>query len=268
MLRLWHLLIALTALTFTISSAYALDPVADDYNTDFKVTVLAKDGKFIGDTMGSVRVIIRDKLTGDIIVDGYTYGTTGNTKTIMTENRARNAVLSDKDSASFQFSLAVLEPTKVTITAIAPLSQMQSAVTVSEDLTLIPGKDYTSGDGIRLEMPGIAVKLQSPMPNETINFDPDVPLTIAANVMKLCGCKIAKDSPWVPDNYDIEAYIYKGTQFITTMPLQYSGSAGQYMTRLKIPLAGDYKITVTAFDKNTKEGGMDTTTVSLVEKKN
>ena len=267
MLRLWHLFIALMALTFTTATAYA-QISGDDFDTDFTVTVLAKDGKFIGDTMGGVRVIVRDKLTGDIMVDGHTYGTTGDTETIMADSIPRNATLSNGDSASFQFSLAILEPTKVTITAIAPLSQMQNAVTVSEDVTLIPGKDYTSGDGIRIEMPGIAVKVQSPLPNETMTFDPDIPLTIAANVMKLCGCKIAKDSPWEPENYDVEAYIYKGTQFITALPLQYAGSAGQYMTRVKIPLAGNYKVTVTAFDKNTKEGGMDTTTVSLLENAN
>lgn len=265
MLRLWHLLIALATLSLITANAHA-QTFGDDFDTDFTVTVLAKDGKFIGDTMGGVRVIVRDKLTGDIMVDGHTYGTTGDTETIMADNIPRNATLSNNDSARFEFSLAILEPTKVTITAIAPLSQMQNAVTVTEDITLIPGKDYTSGDGIRIEMPGIAVKVQSPLPNEAMTFDPEVPLTIAANVMKLCGCKIAKDSPWDPEDYDIEAYIYKGTQFITALPLQYAGSAGQYMTRVKIPLPGDYKVTVTAFDKNTKEGGMDTTTVSLVEK--
>ncbi len=264
MLRLWHLLIALTALSFTATAAQAQGS-GNEFDTDIVVTVLAKDAKFIGDAVGGARIIVTDKLTGDIMVDGHTYGTTGDTQKIMADSHKRHEILSDKDSARFEFSLAILEPTAVTITAIAPLSQMQSAIKVAQDFVLIPGKDYTAGDGIRLEMPGMAVNIQSPTPHETIKFDAAAPLTIAANVMKLCGCQIAMDSPWNPDNFEVEAHIYKGTQFISALPLQYAGQAGQYMTRVKIPLAGDYKVLVTAFDKHSKEGGMDATTVSLTE---
>jgi hypothetical protein len=264
MLRLWQLFIALTALSLPITNAHAQD-WEHDFDTGIAVTVLAKDAKFIGDAMGGARVIITDKLTGDIMIDGHTYGTTGNTETIMTESRERHVTLSDQNSARFEFSLAILEPTAVTITAIAPLAQMQSAVKVSQDYVLIPGKDYTSGDGIMLELPGMAVDIQAPTPHEKAKFDADVPITVAASVMKACGCHVATDSPWDPENYDVEAHVYKGTEFISALPMQYSGAPGQYMSRIKIPLPGSYKIIVTAFDKKTKEGGMDAATIVLTE---
>lgn len=240
---------------------------ADEFDTNFKISVLAKDAKFIGTHVGGVRIIVRDKLTGDILVDGYTYGTTGDTKTIMADSRKRHAVLSDSDSANFQFALQILEPTKVTITAIAPLAQMQSAVKVSEDYTLIPGKDYTSGDGIVLTMPGIAVDVLQPVPNSDIPFNADEPITIEANVMKLCGCKVADGSPWPSDDFSVQAHVYRDTKYISAVPMQYVGHPGQFITKLKIPKDGTYKILVTAFDKKTKEGGMDATTVNLVAPK-
>lgn len=265
MFRLWQSLPA-----FLMLIMFALPVKAqgfgDEFNTDIAVTVLAKDAKFVGDAVGGAQITIRNKLTGEIMVDGHTYGTTGNTETIMADPQERFATLSDQDSARFEFSLAILEPTPVTITAIAPIAQMQGAVEVSTDYVLIPGKDYTDGDGIMLEMPGMVVDVLNPVPHEKLDFNPDIPLTITANVMKVCGCKIENDSPWEPENYEIEAHVYRGTQFISALPMQYAGKAGLYETRVKIPLSGSYKIVVTAFDKNTKEGGMDATTVVLAEK--
>lgn len=258
MLRLWLTSFVLVMALMIIPPAYA-----DEFDTDITVTLLSKDAKFIGDAVGGARIVVTDKLTGDILVDGYTYGSTGSTEKIMAENRARHAVLADDNSAKFEFSLAILEPTAVTITAVAPLSQMQSAITVSEDYILIPGKDYTSGNGIMMEMPGMAVDVLSPAPHEKVKFDPDTPVRITANVMKLCGCQPSKDGQWKHENFEVEAHVYRGTTFVSTLPLQYSGKAGQFATRLKIPLPGTYRIIVTAFDKHNKDGGMDATTVVL-----
>lgn len=262
MLRLWLCLFALSIFTMFSTPANA-QGTDDEFATDIAVTVLARDGKFVGDSVGGARIIIRNKMTGEIMIDGYTYGTTGDTDTIMAEQRERHATLSNNDSARFEFSLAVLEPTPVTITAIAPVAQMQGAVEVTQDFLLIPGKDYTQDDGIMLEMPGMVVDVLNPAPNETMDHDPEIPLTITANVMKVCGCKIEPDSPWNPEQYEIEAHIYKGTQFVSALPMQYAGKAGLYETRVKIPLPGSYKIITTAFDTQTKEGGMDSTTVVL-----
>ena len=81
----------------------------------------------------------------------------------------------------------------------------------------------------------------------------------------MCGCKIAENSPWPPERYKVEAQIYKDGLFITAVDMPYAGEPGVYSVNIKIPLAGIYSVHVTAFDAQTKEAGMDTTTVTFKE---
>ncbi len=247
---------ALTAVSFSIPSFAGQE-------TNFVITVKARDAKFIGTAAGGAQIVIRNRLTGDILATGITYGETGDTALIMGEDRARDTVLATKSSAKWSFSLEFWEPTPVTITATAPLGQAQSMVTVSEDMILIPGKDYTSGNGIMLEVPGFSVDVISPTPNHKFKHDPNVPITVEANVMKLCGCLIEEGSPWAPERYEVEAHVYLDGRYITSINIPYANEPGMYGTNLKLPLPGSYRIHVTAFDPITKEAGMDTTTVIL-----
>ena len=265
--------IILSLLVFTVAAcgltaqANAQRQSAHTSETNFVVTVRAKDSKFIGSAAGGARIIIRDKRTGDIIANGVTAGGTGDTKRIMEEGYARDAVLIDEDTARFEFSLDFWEPTPVTITATAPLGQLQSLVTVSEDMLILPGKDYASGNGIMLEVPGFAIDITAPLPNQKFEFNPKIPFTLEANIMKLCGCKIAEDSPWDPERYDVEALIYRDSLFITAVKLPYTDEPGVYGVNINIPLPGSYRIIVTAFDPVTKEAGMDITTIILEDNK-
>lgn len=257
--------ILLSLMLFGLTVACFVTQARAAAETNFVVTVKARDAKFIGTAAGGAQVIIRDRRTGDIIASGTTYGSTGDTALLMADSHKRDAVLMSDGSARYEFSLEFWEPTPVTISATAPLAQPQSMVTVSEDMILIPGKDYTSGNGIMLELPGFAVDVTSPIPNQKFKLDPDVPVTLEANVMKLCGCLVEEGTPWPPERYEVEAHIYKDNLFITTAPLAYSGEPGIYTTNLKIPMTGIYRLLVTAFDPQTKEAGMDVTTVIFEE---
>ncbi len=236
-------------------------PQAHAEETDFVIRVLARDAKFIGTSMGGAHVMIRDKRTGDLLVEGITSGTTGDTKKIMAENHDRDALLSDDKSANFGFSLDLFEPTPVTISATGPLAQTQSMGRISEDYILIPGKDYTSGDGIVLELPGFVVDIMSPPAGQIIKFDPEVSFNMAVNIAKMCGCRIEKDTPWDPERYEVEAYIYRNNILVTNAPFQYSGNPGIYITKVLVPQDGIYRMVVTAFDPKTREAGMDSTTI-------
>ncbi len=231
--------------------------------TDFLITVKAKDAKFIGTAAGGAQIIIKNRLTGDTLASGVTYGGTGDTDKIMADDIKRDAVIVDENTAKLEFSLEFWEPTPVTIIAKAPLGQAQSMVTVSRDMLLIPGKDYASGNGIMIEIPGLSVDVISPTPNSRFPFDPNVPVTIEANVMELCGCLIEEGSPWPPERFEVEAHVYKGGLYITSITLPYSNEPSIYGTNLKVPVPGHFRIHVTAFDTVTKEAGMDTTTVYL-----
>ena len=236
-----------------------------DGETNFVVTVKAKDAKFVGTAMGGAQVIIRDRRSGDILVQGRTYGGTGDTKKIMDGDLKRDAVLVDENTAKFQFSMEIIEPIPVTISATGPLDQPQASATVSEDTILIPGKDYTQGNGIMLELPGFAVDILDPPANSSAKLDPEKPVPILVNVLKMCGCHIAPGSPWPLERYDVEVRIYKDDIFVTSAGLKYADKPGAYSHNIKIPLPGTYRLIVTAFDRVTKEAGMDATSFTLTE---
>lgn len=245
------------------SPAKADSPVWEEFSTNLSIYVKNQDGKFIGTSMGGAHVRIINKMTGDVLAEGTTYGSTGDTEKIMTENKKRDHILIDKDTASLDFSLDIMEPTQITIKATGPMAQPQSLTSVSQDMLLIPGKDYSSGNGIIIELPGLVVDILAPMANQHISFSPDKPVTFVANISKLCGCKIEEGSLWPPERYDVEAHVFFGTQSIGSFPLNSMGKS-QYATNLKVPVPGIYTVTVTAFDRETKEGGFDKTTMVLV----
>lgn len=232
--------------------------------TNFMVTVRAKDAKFIGSSMGGAHVTIRDRVNGDIVAEGNTSGGTGDTAKLMNTPLSRDAELVTDDSAKIEFSLELIEPMPVTVTATGPLSQPQSMATVSQDMVIIPGKDYASGNGIMLELPGFAVDILEPAAAAKEKFDAQKPVTVAANIVKMCGCAIEKDSPWPPERYEVSADIYVESHHFASAPMSFTGTPGQYAGKFLIPKAGTYKIIVSAFDPKTKEGGMDVTSLTLV----
>ncbi len=228
-------------------------------STDFSVSVIAQDGLFIGSAMGGAKIIIRDRHTGDIIIEGVTSGGTGDAETLMANTRERRAGLTDRDTARFSFSLDLVEPMAVTIEAIGP----QAMARVTHDMVLIPYKDYSEGDGIVLTLPGIAVKVLEPAPHTTLKHDPQAPVTVSANIMKLCGCRIGDDGHWPTDHYEVSLHIYTGAHLVDKVPMQYAGTPGLFKSKLVVPDPASYRLVVTAFDPVTKEGGMDSTTLIL-----
>jgi hypothetical protein len=62
--------------------------VASAEQTEIIVRVLAKDSKFVGTSMGGMRIILRDAHTSEILATGLTQGGTGNTKLIMLRTKA------------------------------------------------------------------------------------------------------------------------------------------------------------------------------------
>ncbi|MBU0800631.1 MAG: hypothetical protein KKA05_06460 [Alphaproteobacteria bacterium] len=232
-------------------------------DVDVKITVRARDGRFVGTPVGGAYVIVRDRRNGDVLAEGVTTGGTGNARIIMEEGVKRDAILSDEESAKFEFSLAVLEPVPVTISARAPITQEQAAVTVSEDMILIPGKDYSSGNGVMLTVPGFVVDIASPAVNTRMKHNADEIIPLRVHVAKVSGDKPTEKGMWPASRYEVEAHVFRDSAFITTTPLQYGGEAGLFAANLKIPVNGTYRIIVSAFDPQTKESGVHSTTITL-----
>lgn len=245
-----------------IFSALTIAP-AQAIETDFLITVKARDGGFIGTSMGGAFIEIVDRRTGDIIASGATSGASGDIEKIINTPKNRRDTIYAKGDSAIAFSLDLFEPTPVTITATGPLIKKQNQVSVSEDLILIPGKDYSSQNGILLELPGFVVDVVHPPLHHTITFDKDKPITLVSNILKLSGNTLSNEGLWNYEDYEIEAHIYKDTLLLNSFALNYLNSAGNFGKKFKLPAPGIYTIMVSAYDPYTKEAGIDSTTVVL-----
>ncbi|MDZ7811464.1 MAG: hypothetical protein U5L11_17205 [Arhodomonas sp.] len=78
--------------------------------TDITVRVISKDAKFIGSSMGGVRVMLRDARSGELLREGVTSGGTGDTGKIMHEDGGRRASMADPSAAAFKTSLDLDRP--------------------------------------------------------------------------------------------------------------------------------------------------------------
>lgn len=224
--------------------------------TSLLVRAKAKDAKFIGSSIGGARIIVREALSGKILADGFTEGSTGNTQKIMQEPHSRHQLLSDGQTAGFTATLDLDEPVFVTVEGYAPWQQPQARVKVETQLWLIPGKDIT-GDGLILEFPGFVVNVLSPQTHERISSGTPVPVT--ANIVLMCGCPIAEGGIWNASEYEVAAFVEKDGKKLETLPLQISDKASTFKGLLNTRTPGLYQLTVYAYDPETGNTGVSTT---------
>ena len=97
--RAFTIICAVFAATVTGASAFA-EP------TDIVVRAISRDAKFIGDSMGGVRIILRDAQSGKILAEGVTSGGTGDTKRL-TETAKRREALATPEAAAFRATIDI-----------------------------------------------------------------------------------------------------------------------------------------------------------------
>ncbi|MCG8560345.1 MAG: hypothetical protein MI824_11125, partial [Hyphomicrobiales bacterium] len=90
--------------------------------TEITVRAISKDAKFIGSTMGGVRITLHDVETGELLASGVTAGSTGDTKRLVEQPRKRGTPLSDPKSAKFTATLDLDRPRLVEVKAHGPLA--------------------------------------------------------------------------------------------------------------------------------------------------
>lgn len=148
----------------TTAAALALlaAPAAEAERTEITVRVLSRDAKFIGSSMGGARITLRDADTGELLAQGVTAGSTGDTGRLMNAPRTRGGELATEGAARFDAVLDLEAPVKLEIAAFGPLAQLQSAVEASTTLWVLPGKHLTGGDGVVLELTGFVVDVLAP----------------------------------------------------------------------------------------------------------
>lgn len=245
---------------FCLSALFPFSLIARP--TPVSISVLSQDAKFVGSSMGGMHITIRESLSGEILATGKTLGSTGDTRLIMKDTHKRDEVLRTNGSARFDTTLDLERPTNVQIEVSGPLAQLQSSATVSESRVLIPGKDYSQGNGILINLPGMVVDVMSPPAH--LKAEAGTTLEVIANITKMCGCPIGETTPWPVERYEVEASLYNaGGKLLRTIPVEYGGEHSRFVGSVAAEEAGAYELIVTVFDPLTKDSGADTTTFIL-----
>ncbi|WP_237390655.1 hypothetical protein [Fulvivirga sediminis] len=220
--------------------------------TKLVVRAKAKDAKFIGSSIGGALVVVRKTTTGEILAEGMTQGSTGNTSLIMKEPHERYKSLVEDNTAKFEALLDIDEPVFVTIEVTAPFNQPQSSVRASTQLWLIPGKDIDE-EGVVLEISGFIVNVITPQTHESLSGGKS---NISANIVMMCGCPLTNGGLWDAEKIEVKAIIKQEGELLTELPLQVKTKPNTFEQEYAFSKAGNYEIIIYAYDARTGNTGV------------
>lgn len=229
--------------------------------TNITVRVLSKDAKFIGTSMGGVRVTIRDADTGELLASGLTQGGTGDTRRLMHTDAGRRWTLSDDSAAKFSATINLDAPRRIEVEAFGPLAQAQSAQRASATQWVIPGRHISGGDGWTLELPGFAVDVLAPPAHQSIKGPTTV--NVRANVVMMCGCPITPGGLWDANDYEVEGIVLRNGQQTGRVSMKYAGEPSQFAGDVEVTEPGMYEVVVYAHDPANGNTGLDRTTFNV-----
>jgi hypothetical protein len=209
--------------------------------------------------MGGVRITIRDVVTGELLAQGVTAGSTGDTEKIMTAQPRQGEAMSTDDSAVFRTVLRLAEPRLVEVSAYGPLAQRQSANKVSQTQFVVPGKDINQGDSWLLELPGLVVDVLEPAAHVKLSGGPQT-VRLHANVAMMCGCPIEPGGTWDAGQFEVGALLKRDGEPVGEAELEYAGEPSQFAAEIEVDEPGTYEATVYAYDPTNGNTGLDSTT--------
>lgn len=225
--------------------------------TNIMVRAKANDAKFIGTSVGGVKVVVEDAETGEILDQGWINGGTGSTTTIIKEPIKRGERLTTDTTAGFVANVDLTSPRLLRFKLVAPYGFRQALQEASVTSWVIPGKDIM-GDGIIVNMPGFIVDAWTRV-LEGGQVD------IYTKAAMLCGCPIYPDGPWDPKNYEVTAIIMQDEKQVDEVKLAFTGPVGMFSGKASIKNDGHYKAIVYVFDKTTGNVGVDRTMFEINE---
>ncbi len=233
--------------------------------TEITVRVIGKDSKFVGSSMGGARIILRDAQTGEILAQGVTQGSTGDTKRIMQPEGGPRAVRATDDAAKFVATLDLDAPRLIEVEAYGPLAQPQAAHRVTSTQWVVPGRNVSGGDGWVLELPGYVVDVLAPpahvkLPPDTTKVD------VRANVVLMCGCPITPGGLWDADKLEVKALVTRNGEHLAPVDLKFAGETSQFAGSVPVFGAGLYDVTVYAHNPANGNTGVDRTTFIVGDK--
>ena len=239
------------ALTILVGAAGA----AAAQPTPMVIRVIAKGAKFIGTEVGGVAITLTDADTGQVLAKGIAQGGAGTTTHIMKDSHLRGDILSNDTTAQYSVSLDLDHPIRVTATATGPAEPPGGATNVSATQWVLPGKGVAGGDGWVLEMPGFLI---SPLDTPTdVHAGTGAIIPLHVKVTMMCGCPITPGGQWDADKFELLATVARNGRTPVIVPLIYAGKSSEFTAQLPVHEAGDYQITVTAFDPANGNTGLD-----------
>lgn len=227
---------------------------AQQQATTLVVRAKAKDAKFIGTSIGGAYVLVKDPVTGKVLAEGLTEGSTGNTQRIMQESHQRWGQLADEGAAKFEATLQLEKPLFVTVEVWAPYNQPGARVQAQTQLWLLPGK-HIKGDGLVLEIPGFIVNVLAPQTHESTAMGKAI--SLRANVVLTCGCPVIAGGIWDASQYEVEALVYKEGSLLRKVSMQQKVKDSTFEATYQPPATGAYEIIITAYDPKTGNTGAD-----------
>lgn len=226
-------------------------------NTKIMVRAKAKDAKFIGSSIGGAYIVVKDDASGQVLAEGVTKGTTGDSEIIMKKPHQRRAPLSDGATAGFMAELDLERPTLLNIEAHAPMNAKQAEVISSTKIWAIPEKDI-KGDGIVLEIPGLIVDILEPQRHETLEAETEI--DIKTNLVMMCGCPLTEDGLWKADNHEVKALISSDDHEEQEIELKLTEKINTFRGSAQLS-SGFHTITVYAYDETTGNTGVSKTNI-------
>jgi hypothetical protein len=235
---------------FTATYTFATD-------TKIIVRVKAKDAKFIGSSLGGAYIIIRNSLNKQVLAEGKTIGSTGNTNLIMRTPIIRGNSIVDDQTAKFFATIDIDEPTFVTIEVLSPINNKQASTKITTQLWIIPGK-HILGDGIIVEVPGFIIDILKPRTHHYIALKSIInkPFKIEANIVMMCGCTINKDGLWDSKKMEVKGILKRNGTFFKEVPLNWV-STNLFDGNTTMQLPGNYELIVYAYNSKTGNTGVD-----------
>lgn len=253
-------LIRKSTIALTLGSVMGIWPAVAE-PTEIVIHAISRDAKFIGDSMGGVRIILRDVESGKVLAEGVTTGGTGDTNRLM-ETATRRDTWATPGAAGFEATIDIDQPRLVELEAYGPLGHPQSAVKVTSQQWVLPGRHVRDGNGWMIEMPGFVVDILEPVAAESFSLDNGA-VRLKANVVMMCGCPTSPGGTWDTDQYEIRATIDRDGQRLAELPLAYTGTVSQYELSFTPEAPGSYSVVVQVFDANTGNAGVGRTSFNV-----
>lgn len=252
---------SIMGLATALLMAVAGSAVAEE--TDITIRVLSKDAKFIGTSMGGMRVTLRDAHTGELLSEGVTAGGTGDTGKIMHKDGGRRMRMADDSAAAYETTLDLDEPRLIEAEVYGPLGQPQASHRASATQWVIPGGDLSVGDGWVIELPGFVVNILEPAAAQSVSSAETDSVTVTANVMMMCGCPITPDGLWDANRYEVGMTVRRDGEKVAERSMDYAGKASHFQGEVPVGEAGVYDVTVHAYDPHNGNTGVDRTTLKV-----